>query len=278
MAEWPLNLCPVVRFMGDDEAQPGKHRRLLSHQLASLDGDGFVTCGAVMEGVNTSFGEGSSCTDQAVTHIAFAALPDGHTCLCLQYVVAAPDRVGYLIELKDLHLAIPNDLFNGCQRTVWSSTGRAELHSPPESDQTLALPGPWLNVDDRLGVVELYGGDRLLVNRSATRRGGRYRSLFVDEICMHVSQELTRCRPGAILADIGFAVVSGVTAERTARVCGGTIPFAQEGLRGAWVDGANGNRYALVANFGATEQEAQVLGETIRLAPGTATVRVSGRP
>jgi hypothetical protein len=278
MAEWSLNLCPVVRFMGDDEAQPGKHRRLLGHQLASLGGDGFVTCGAVMEGVNTSFGEGSSCTDQAVTHLAFAALPDGHTCLCLQYVVAAADRVGYLMELKDLHLAIPNDLFNGYRRTVWSSAGRTDLHAPPEADQTLAIPGRWLNVDDRLGVVALYGGDRLLINRSATRRGGRYRSLFVEEVCMHVGQELTRCRPGAILADIGFAVVSGVTAECTAHVCGGAIPFAQEGLRGAWVDGANGNRYALVANFGATQQESQVLGETLRLAPGTATVRVSGRP
>ena len=89
---------------------------------------------------------------------------------------------------------------------------------------------------------------------------------------MHVGQELARCRPGAILADIGFAVVSGVTAERTARVCGGAIPFAQEGLRGAWVDGVNGNRYALVANFGAAEREAEVFGETIRLAAGTATV------
>lgn len=278
LAEWPLNLCPVVRFIGDDEAQPGKHRRLLGHQLASLGGDGFVTCGAVMEGVNTSFGEGSSCTDQAVTHIAFAALPDGATCLCLQYVVAAADRVGYLMELKDLHLAIPNDLFNGYRRTVWSSAGRTDLHAPPESDQTLAIPSPWLNVDDRLGVVALYGGDRLRVNRSATRRGGRYRSLFVEEICLHVGQELTRCRPGAVLADIGVAVVSGVTAECTARIQGGVITPMPVGLRGAWVDGANGNRYALVANFGTAEREAEVFGETIPLAPGTATVRVSGRP
>jgi len=278
MAEWSLNMCPVVRFLGDDGAQSGRHRRLLHHRLASLGGDGFVTCGAVMEGVNTVFGEGSSCTDQAITHIAFAALPDGRTCLCLQYVVAATDRVGYLIELKDLHLAIPNDLFNGYRRTLWSSTGRTELLSPPERDETLAIPGAWLNVEDRLGVVALHGGDRLLVNRSAARRAGRYQSLFVEDICMHVGHDLTRCRPGMVLTDIGFAVLSGVTAARTAGVQGGAIPLTPKGLRGIWVEGVDGRRYALVANFDAAVQEAQVLGEAIRLAPGTATLRVSCRP
>jgi len=273
MAEWSLNLSPVVRFMGDDGTEPGRHRRLLGNHLEPLGGDGFVTCGAVVEGVNTSFGEGSSCTDQARTHIAFAALPDAHTCLCLQHVVAATDRVGYLIELKDLHLAIPNDLFNGYRRTVWSSAGSRELRSPPESDETLPLPGAWLNVDDRLGVVALYGGDRLLVSRSATRRGGRYRSLFVEEICMHVGQELKRCRPGAVLADIGFAVVSGVTAEHTAGIRGGVIAPMPDGLRGVWVEGADGRRYALVANFGETEQEANVFGEAIMLAAGAAAIR-----
>jgi hypothetical protein len=278
MAEWLSNLFPVVRFMGDDANEPGKHRRLLRHHITPLGKEGFVTCGAITEGVNTSFGEGSSCTDQAVTHIAFAALPDGKTCLCLQYVVTAADRVGYLIERKDLHLAIPNDLFNGYCREVWSSAGRTELVSPPERDETLTIPGCWLNVDDRLGVVALHGGNGLLVDRSAARRAGRYQSLFVEEICMHVGHELTRCRPGAALVDIGFAVLSGVTAERTAHVQGGAVPFEHEGLRGAWVVGADGNRYALVANFGVADRDAEVFGETIRLAPGTATVRVSGRP
>jgi hypothetical protein len=95
---------------------------------------------------------------------------------------------------------------------------------------------------------------------------------------MHVGQELTRCRPGAILADIGFAVVSGVTAECTARIQGGVITPMPDGLRGVWVEGSDGRHYALVANFSTGEREAEVFGETIRLSPGTATVRVSGRP
>ncbi len=273
MAEWSLNLCPVLRFLGDDGTQSNAHRRLLHHHIAPLGNDGFVTCGAVMEGVNASMGEAGFCTDQAVTHIAFAALPDGRTCLCLQYVVAAADRVGYLEERKDLHLVIPNDLFNGYRREVFSSAGRTVLVSPPERDETLALLGCWLNVDDRLGVVALYGGDGLLVDRSTARRAGRYQSLFTEEICLHVGHELTRCRPGSVLADVGFAVLSGVTADGTARVQGDAVPFEHEELRGAWVDGADGNRYALVANFGVADLNAEVFGETVGLLAGTAAVR-----
>jgi len=273
LAEWSLNLSPVIRFLGDDGSQPNAHRRLLQCQIEPLGEEGFVTCGAVMEGVSVSVDEGASCTDQAVTRIAFAALPDGHTCLSLQYVVAASDRVGFLAEYKDLHLAIPNDLFNGYRRTVWSSSGRTELHSPPERDETLAIPGSWLNVDDRLGVVALHGGDGLLVDRSVARRAGRYRSLFVDEICMHVGHDLMRCRPGLVLTDIGFAVLSDVTAVCTADVQGGALPLMPKELRGVWVDGLDGRRYALVANFGADEQTVEVWGETFAVAAGAAVVR-----
>lgn len=76
-----------------------------------------------------------------------------------------------------------------------------------------------------------------------------------------------------MLADVGFAVLSGVTAERTARIRGGALTLTQDGLRGVWVDGADGNRYALVANFGVAHRDAEVFGETVGLAAGTAAVR-----
>jgi hypothetical protein len=244
----------------------------LGHQIVSFDG-GFVTCGAVMEGVNVGIDEGASCTDQAVTHIAFAALPDDRTCLCLQYVVAAADRVAYLAELKDLHLAVPNDLFNEFRRTVWSSAGKRELVSPPERNEVLRFPGGWLNIDDSLGVVVLHGGEDILIDRSASRRAGRYTSAFVEEVCLHVRNAVERCQAGEVLADIGFAVLSDVTAESTSRVRGGAIPFTQRELRGVWVDGANSLRYALVANFGATAQSVDVFGELLELAGGAAVVK-----
>ena len=217
--------------------------------------------------------EGASCTDQAVTHVAFAALPDGRTCVCLQYAAAAADRVGFLAELKDLHLAVPNDLFNASRRTVRSASGQTVLTSPPERSEALAFEGGWLNIDDCLGVVVLHGGERLLIDRSASRRGGRHQSVFVEEVCLHIRNAVARGRAGEVLADIGFAVLSGATAESTARVRGGAIPFSQTGLRGVWVDGSDGRRYALVANFGAAVQTVDLFGEPMELAGGTAAVR-----
>ena len=276
LAEWESNLCPVVRFLGDDGLQPGARRRLLANHITQFEG-GFATCGSIMEGVGVTIDEGASCTDQAVTHIAFAAIPDGQTCLCLQYVVAAAGRQGFLAELKNLHLVVPNDIFNGSRRTIRSSSGEFVLASPPERDETLAFPGAWLNVDNRLGVVALRGGAEMLVTRSASRRGGRYQSVFAEEICLCARCGVAPSRPGEVLIDIGFAVLSGATAGVTADVRGGAIEFSQEGLRGVWVKCPNGSQYALVANFGAEARKAEVFMETFELAPGSAVLRGPAR-
>lgn len=275
LAEWSSNLCPVVRFLGDDGPNAGNHRRLLDHHVRTFDG-GFVACGAVMEGVNVAIDEGASCTDQAVTHLAFAALPDGRTCLCLQYVVAASDRLGYLAEIRDLNLAVPNDLFNGCRRTLWTSSGQTVLHSPPDRTEVLEFKGRWANIDDCLGIVALHGADRILVDRSATRRGGRYGSLFTEDICLHLRQEVTPCTAGTVLVDVGFAVISGVSAEATAAVRGGAIPLAGNALRGLWAEGADGVRYVLVANFGPEKRTVDVCGESMTLDAGMAQVHLGG--
>jgi hypothetical protein len=159
LAEWSLNLAPVVRFLEDDGAANGSHRRLIRYTQHSFPG-GFTTCGAVMEGVEIAVDEGAHTTDQAVSHVAFATLPDDQTCVGLQLVRAAPDRVGYLWELKGLHLNLPNDLFNGFQRSLHTATGTLLLQSPPAQDEILPLGSAWVNIDDRLGVLLLDGAPR----------------------------------------------------------------------------------------------------------------------
>lgn len=271
LAEWERNLCPVVQCLGDDGVRP-VHRRLQSHSLSAMDG-GFVTCGAVMEGVDVMIDEGAACSDQALTHVAFAALPDGRTCLCLQYVVAASDRVVYLAGLQDLHLVIPNDLFNGGRRTLHREGGRTLLRSPPKNDEILEVNSRWVNIDGRLGVVALRGGDRFRVVRSSQRRAGRYQSLYTETLCLHCRNEVTRCRPGEVLVDIGAAVVSGIGAAATSKIAGGSLTFTQPGVRGIWVDAADGKRYALLANFSSQEQTPMLAGKPMGLKPGTALVR-----
>lgn len=249
LAEWTLNLCPVVRFAGDDGTHSGRHRRLLAHVVRPFAG-GFAACGSVMEGVGIALDEGASCTDQAVTHLAFVALPDERTCVGIQLVIAASDRVGWLVELKGLHLNVPNDMYNGSIRRIVSAGGERVLESPPASDEVIEAGGAWVNVDDVVGVSLLSGGDGLWIDRSSERRGGRYRTLFVDEICSCVERGPRRIRPGEVLIDCAFAVVSGTSAAETAAVEGGPMEGLPGLARGIWVRGADGRRYAVRAVFG----------------------------
>jgi len=222
----------------------------------------------VLEGVDVRVDEGAACTDQALSHIAFAALPDGRTCLGIQTVVAAVDRVGWTSIVKSLHLNIPNDLFNGSQRRLVTAQGERLFTSPPSADEVVELHSPWVSIDDRLGVVALFGGDGLRLDRSTQRRGGRYASLFVDELCLDVRSGAVRVLPGSLLVDVGFAVLAGANGKMTAAVTGGPLPLDGELLRGAWIVGVDGLRYGLAANFGAEVAETTIFGQLISLPAG----------
>jgi len=248
LAEWSSNICPVVRFIGDDGLFPAKHRRLLTGQVRAIDG-GFIACGSIMEGVDIVVDEGGHCTDQAISYIAFAALPDNRTCICIQYVISSPEQVGYLIELKGLHLNVPNDIFNNYNRVITFSGGSCKLSSPPLNDDLMQIDSRWLNVDETLGVSLIYGADKFQISRSKSRRGGRYKTLFVEEICTNVSSELKRCTPGEILIDIGFVVVSGISTEETKVIQGGRIHSNNDKVKAIWFQGFDQKKYAFFANF-----------------------------
>ena len=271
-ADWALNLSPVVRFLGDEGGDGGDHRRLLRHHIETYPG-GFVTCGAVMEGVDVRVDEGGQCTDQAVTHVAFAALPDGHTCVGLQLVVAAGDRLGYLTELKGLHLNVVNDCFNGDVRGLRGVAGEILLSSPPEQDEVIATGSRWLTVDDVLGVRVLYGADELMVDRSRGRRGGRYGSLYVDDVCSSVETSLRSARPNEALIDVGFVVLSGDRAEAVAGLPGNRLSVPAPLVRGVCILGQNGRHYAVLANFGEDPVRVGVGGVDVLLEPGAAAVQ-----
>jgi hypothetical protein len=268
LAEWSLNLAPVVRFLGDPGLHNGAHRRLLHQSTQTIPG-GFITCGSVMEGVAIRIDEGAETTDQAVSHLAFAALPDGRTCLGLQLVIASPGRVGYLVELKGLHLNLPNDLFNGFQRRLQSASGEYLLNSPDQQPGLLSLDSVWVSIDEILGLRALYGGDSLSIQRPSGRNAGKYDSLYVDEICLTCQSGARRVAPNTHLLDLGFAVLSGSNAHEVQNLAGGSILLPGM-ARGAWVTGADGLRYSLVANFGQDPVTLSVDGQDISLAPGEA--------
>lgn len=261
LAEWSHNLAGLVRFMGQPETFAGgasPHRRLLHCHTQPFDG-GFVTCGSVMEGVDVAVPEGLALTDQAVHHLCFAALPDGRTVVGLQCCVVN-DKRAFAVEIKGLHLNVPNDLYNAMRRAVATESGVLQLTSPPPGDRIVALNSRWACVDDGLGVVGLYGADTLALDRRAARRGGHIPSLHVEQLCWPCLIGARSAMPGQTLLDAGWMVVSGADAETTRRLAAANpVEVRREGsLRRVTVLGCDGRRYVIAADFTAPAATASV--------------------
>jgi hypothetical protein len=280
LAEWHHNLAGTIRFLGDtgdSRFSDGPHRRLIRHTIDVFDG-GFVTCGSVVEGVDLRLAEGWQGTDAAVHHLALAALPDAHTVVVLQWCVAA-DRRTYTLDVRGLQLGVPNDLFNGFHRQVNGGVGERVLQSPPASDERIDLGSRWATIDGgRIGVVGVYGGESLVIDRSATRRGGQFRSLYVEELCWGTHPGTRSWEPGATLLDTGCAVLSGVDDARVRQFADDPelrrLTFADApAVRGVSLVTLDDKRHAVLANFG--EDAATVTlpsGRSVALPAGRAVV------
>lgn len=257
LAEWHQNLTGVVRFLGDDGVIRGgqtTHRRLERQRIEPFDG-GFLTYGAVTEGLDLAIDEGWRGEQPALHQVVFAALPDGHTVIGLEHCRTLGNRC-YVVELKGLHLNVPNDLYNACRRELTTAQGNLVLESPPDREEVLGLGSAWANVDGRVGAVGLYGAEKLAVHRTPWRRGGRYHSLHVEELCWPcaVTGGAHPVDPHTTLLDVGWAVLSSVTAEETGAFARSTAAFCGDGehpdVRWVRVAGRDGRAYAVVANVG----------------------------
>jgi hypothetical protein len=267
MAEWFQNLGGKIRFLGDDGTIHGyqtKHRKLMGYHIDTYDG-GFITCGSVMEGLEIEQPGGwrsdaasiptggesyvfspSSCVHQ----IAFVALPDHHTVVGLQYCRTEQCRT-YLAEVKGLHLNVANDLYNHFKRRLTTAREEIVLESPAREDQVIKLGGKWINIDNCLGVVGIYGDEELAVHRSYQRRGGKYKSLYVDEICFHCEIGTQGVDPGTLVLDVGWAVISSADSGQTRDFEASPIEDTQTPIRGCRVQGLDGRQYIVIVNFDA---------------------------
>jgi hypothetical protein len=267
LAEWSYNLAGVVRFLGDEGVIEGgqtRHRRLLGYHIDLFHG-GFATCGAIAEGTDVALAEGWRGDGLATHWIAYVALPDGHTVLGLQRCQTGDQRT-YLVEAKGLHYNLPNDLFNGFSRRLVVEGDEVVLESPPQGEYILELGSTWANVEDRLGVVGIYGDDQLVIHRADRRRGGKYASLYVDELCWGCVVGTQSVDPGAVVLDVGWAVLSSVDAGRTAVFAEHCAAIDVEGteMRAVRVQGLDSISYAVVVNWRDVEQSGpaeHLLGE-----------------
>ncbi len=249
-AEWLRNLAGYVRFIGaSDSLEYGltSHRKVMRHAIKTFTG-GFITCGCIAEGLDLKLDDGWRSSAPAAEHqIIFAALPDGHTVVGMQFATAVNYR-SYPCEIKGLHLNLPNDVYQGFRREIVSQSGTLTLASPASLDELIDLNSRWA-VSGAVGVLGIYGSKSLVISRAADRRGGRYRTLFVEELCWPGIVGTRPASPGEVLIDCAWLTRTGATADQmqqTAR----TTSYGSDGLlRTVDLQGADGVRYRLIANF-----------------------------
>jgi hypothetical protein len=211
---------------------------------------GFATWGAIAEGVDLQIAEGWHGDRSAVHQIAFVALPDEHTVVGLQFCRTEAHRT-YGVEVKGLHLNLPNDLFNRFCRQLCTASGEMTLHTPPDRECIISLESPWVSIEERIGVVGLYGHESLAIHREPGRRGGKFASLYVEQICLGCEMGVRPYDPGQVVIDCGWAVLSGLGAGPTeaCTLASRALTVDHEDVRAVRVRGAD-RWYVVVANWG----------------------------
>jgi hypothetical protein len=245
MAEWGENMGGQVRIAGEQGP-----RAVLHHHEQPFAG-GFITTGAMADSAKAYFAEGWNYPAQVRHQLAVAALPDERTMIVLEHC-AVPIRT-YLTEVKGLKLNVANDLFTGFTRRYHSGAGSVDRRG--EAFGVHDLGGPWANVDDRLGVVGVYGGDSVHLVQTGERRASGYEhSLYYDELCCPCRVGLSAANAGDVVLDCGNVVLSGADHRETEAVAEGVerVETGEGLLRAVIVPGADGKRYLFVANFGET--------------------------
>ena len=252
MAEWEMNLAPEVLDNG------AWHQwEILQHKESTFPG-GFLTCGSANAFGRIYVAESQVKELVGTARIAAAALPDGASMLVLQQFSLPEYARTILFRVLGVNLKIPNDLYNGSQRSYTSQLGSWQLES--QSGEALLPMGSWANADDRLGVY-LPGGE-LKLYRPAKREttinimhadrntGADLAHLYCDILVGPFSREYQDLRGGVTVVDTGFAVAAG-TAEQTRAMEAPQLPLPSGStVRSVCAYGRDGQKYLLLANFG----------------------------
>lgn len=231
LAEWEGNL--VSNFYVRGEA---RDRHVLGHDEWAFDG-GFATCGHL--GV---------CGDTVEQHIAFTALPDDRTCVCISHARAT--REIDLLAHEGLPLNVANDVFNGNLRHIHHARGLREQQGVGAQRESIHLETAWVNVDDLLGVASLDGLERFDLLAVGTRRAPGM-SLCYQELCHGFTRQPRCLSQGATIEDAAIALLADCTAAETARWPAWNVApgLANRHLRAVLVRGADDTWYLVAAGF-----------------------------
>ena len=288
LVEWRWNLAGFVHGAGcSAEAEVGPWR------IDRFTG-GFVNSGRYHWLALNNPAEGSEREKTAQAQIVFAVLPDDATVVVLQQVRAL--KPVYLNEVAGLFLNVPNDVYNGGERTyriggmdrkIAGAGGKRQAEA-----ETISC-GDRIGIEGRMTVKAIYGGE-VKLRRPGKRTvnvlhslplqfSGEGANLYCDLVCLSYDDRQKFCEQNALLYDIGAAVAVDGDPQAT------LVSQTRAEQKIVEVTGFDGRKYLLVANFGfnkaqlglpaeatraevlsGPKPEAAAYGATIDLAPGQA--------
>lgn len=270
LAEWMENLSGEVRLLGAE----GKLKRVERREIAPFEG-GFLTWGRMSDSPKRVLREGWASEEDWVWHdLVFAALPDGHTVVRLEHARLIEGRRTYLDALLGVKLEVPNDLFNLHQRVYRGAFGEKVVLSHQGEQEVVVLPSPWVNVDDKVGAIGLYGAEAWTLLRRGHRVGGYAGSVLTDALCYPAQVQLTPICGPATLLDTGALILASADAEVTQQAYSANREARIEvpdPCRAVRIAGRDGRVYLLTANFGDQSQSLSIDGQWKDLATGENT-------
>ena len=247
LGEWRYNLAGRILGVGRKSEEEVENTRV------QLFEGGFLTSGSTLCCSDDFMAEGQLREKMARKQIAFAALPDENTVLCLQY--ANTLNRTFLSEIAGTFWNIPNDIFNGRKRKLTAEKGSGEYAGGDWANryETIAL-GHYVNVDERIGMASVLPltlvrrGERQVKIKDRENSG----TLYAEEICAPYQKEYRWADRDTEIINTGFALHLG-GAEETKRLWTSLQFSGAAEVKSISIRGKNGVRYLLAANFAQAE-------------------------
>ncbi len=282
LLEWRGNLTGQIRGLGSAHCE-----KVIEHEGQCFEG-GFLTYGKSLCESSGFVAEGQAVDYQAIKSLAFAALPDDRTVLCIQSADAKNRTI--ISQVQGLLLNVPNDLFNHSSREYITAEGKYRLHGGDRGVAEVITAGKWLCADNRIGVVEAQKD--LMIIRPGHRQislksmghGTNHKAgaLYCDEVCSVYENYQRWYSSGEHIYDSAFAIIVGDSDEtKSFAKSVVSLPNLPEGVLSVMASGSDGKTYALVFNLSGTTQTigkqgwklvttGGVLEEAISIEPGQA--------
>jgi hypothetical protein len=240
LAEWRYNFSGRICGVGAENKDDVEN-----YTVESFEG-GFLTYGSAISFCD-NFGEGQQKERMARKYIAYAALPDGKTVLCLQNARAL-NRV-FVAECEGVLWNIPNDIYNGKRRRLYFKGEEKTFEGGVTGNFECISLGNYLNAEGKIGIASLTPLSLLRRGKRQIDIVGRENSgtLYAEEICSDYSREHRWVSRGEVLFDTGFAVCVQ-SAEETVKMSKSLFSPGIENIKTVGVTAADGKRYILALN------------------------------